>query len=68
MTRKQLCALAAVTAMLVLTGSAVWKLGFSPADENDGTGGPVAILTCSIVLYLAYLFSTLPNLSKTRNK
>ena len=63
MTRKQMCALAAVSAMLFLTGIAVWKLGQAPAEAN---GSPIAILTSSIVLYLMYLFAALPSRSKTR--
>lgn len=63
MTQKQLCALAAVTAMLFLTGLAVWKLGHGPVQGN---GSPAAILSSSVVLYLMYLFATLPGRSKTR--
>ena len=57
MTRKQLCALAIVTSMLFLTGIAVWKLGH---PINGGNASPAAILTSSTVLYVMYLFSTLP--------
>ncbi len=63
MTRKQMCALAAVTAMLFLTGLAVWKLGSEP---TEGNGRSAAILTSSIGLYLMYLFSTLPGRNNTR--
>ncbi len=56
MTRKQMCALAAVSAMLFLTGIAVLKLGNATAEGNSS---PIAILTSSIVLYLMYLFATL---------
>lgn len=60
MTRKQICALVVVTAMLILTGLAVWKLGYADVNESGGSGGAVAILTSSIALYIAYLFATLP--------
>lgn len=62
MSKKQWCSLAAVTAMLFMTGLAVWKLQQVPdiAGETSNT----AILTNSIVLYLAYLFSTLPGRSQ----
>lgn len=60
MTRKQICSLAAVTAMLFMTGIAVWKLSASQINETDGSDGITAILTSSIVLYLTYLFTTLP--------
>jgi hypothetical protein len=63
MTRKQMCALAAVTAMLFLIGLAVWKLGSEPAE---GSGRTAAILSSSIALYLMYLFSTLPGRNNTR--
>jgi len=55
MTRRQLCALASVTALLCLTGLAVWKLSYASPEPNGGT---TAIFTSSIVLYLMYLFST----------
>jgi len=61
MTRKQVCALAAVAAMLFITGVAVWRLsGVSPV-EMGGSSFPVGIMTSSIALYIFYLFSTLPN-------
>lgn len=63
MTRKQVCALAIVTAMLFLTGIAVWKLSH-PLDE--GTASSAAILTSSIVLYVMYLFSTRPGRAQRR--
>ncbi len=61
MNRKQVCALAAVTAMLFLTGVAVWRLSGVPPVEMGGSGVPVGIMTSSITLYIFYLFSTLPN-------
>lgn len=64
MTRKQLCSLAAVTAMLLLTGIAVWEPGQVAAEESGGSDGTAAILSSSIVLYLAYLFSTLTSRAK----
>ena len=60
MTRKQISSLAAVTAMLFMTGIAVWRLSGAPSAETGGSGGTTAILTSSIVLYLMYLFATLP--------
>ena len=63
MTRKQMCSLASVTAMLFLTGLSVWQAG-NVSDQGDG--GPAAILTASVVMYLIYLFSALPGQSKTR--
>lgn len=61
MTRKQLCALASVTALLCLTGVAVWKLSSASAEPS---GSATAIFTSSIVLYLMYLFSTSSDRSK----
>jgi len=66
MTRKQICALAAVTAMLFLISLAVWKLGHPDISNVEGSGGAAGILTSSIVLYLAYLFSVLPGRSKSQ--
>ena len=60
MTRKQICSLAAVTAMLFMTAIAVWRLSGVELSETGATGGITAIMTSSIVLYLAYLFATLP--------
>ena len=61
MTQKQMCSLAAVTAMLFLTGLAVWKLSYTRAGDGSSVS---AILTSSIVLYLMYLFSTWPGRNK----
>ncbi|MEP5937243.1 MAG: hypothetical protein ABJ239_02855 [Erythrobacter sp.] len=55
MTRRQICTLASVTALFVLTGLAVWKFSYASAEPS---GSATAIFTSSIVLYLMYLFST----------
>jgi len=60
-TRKQMCAAAAITAMLFLIGLVVWKLIYGADDEN---GSAVAILTSSIILSVMYFFATLPGRTK----
>ena len=60
MTRKKMCALASVTAMLFLTGLSVWQSG---EVSRQGDGGPAAILTVSIVMYIIFVFSSFPRRS-----
>lgn len=61
MTRKQICALASVSALFFLTGLAAWKLSNTAPEMSDSA---TAIFTTSIVLFLLYLFSTRPNRTK----
>jgi len=62
-----MCSLAAVKAMLFMTGVAVWRLSDGHLPETGETGGPSAILTSSIVLYTVYFFATMPSRDVCKN-